>query len=70
MVGAACSTCVTTDEGIESAIRRVFADIPRVANAVPMLLQRKDEDWGEFVDVGKDEVIPDQCVVKVVLESL
>lgn len=35
-----------------------------------MLLLRKDKEWGEFVDVGKDEAIVDHSVVTVVLDIL
>ena len=57
-------------EGIEAAIHRVFTDVPRVAKTNVLLLQRKDKEWGEFVDIGKDEAIADWCVVKVVLDVL
>lgn len=56
------------DEGFVPAIRRVFADVPCIAEANALLLQRKDEEWGEFIDLGKDEAIADRCVVKVVLD--
>ena len=57
-----------SDEGIEPAIRRVFADVPRVAEAPTLILQRKDEEWGEFVDIEKKGVIPDRCVLNIVLQ--
>lgn len=41
-----------------------------MAAKAAIVLQRKDDKWGEFVDVAKDEAIPDCCVLKVVLESL
>ena len=59
-----------SDEGIEPAICRVFADVPRVTEAPTLILQRKDEEWGEFVDIEKKEVIPDRCVLNIVLHSL
>ena len=58
----------SVEEGIVLGIRNVFADVPGVAEAKTLFLQRKDEEWGEFIDVGKDETIADRCVVKVVLD--
>ena len=48
------------NDGIVPAIREVFADVPRIAKATTLVLQRKDEDWGEFVDIQKNESIPDR----------
>lgn len=42
-------------------------DLPRVSKCT-IILQRKDEEWGKFVDLGKTELIPDRCVLKVMLE--
>ena len=64
---AACE--YTAEEGIYLAIRRVFTDVPRMAKATAFVLQRKDEEWGEFVDMKKDETVRDRCVLKVVLET-
>ena len=63
-----CVVEYDADEGIYPAICRVFADVPRMVST--NALQRKDKEWGEFVDVGKDEVIPDRSVVRVVLDLL
>ena len=59
----------TAEEGIYLAIRRVFSDVPRMAKATAFVLQRKDEEWGEFLDMKKDETVRDRCVLKVVLET-
>ena len=42
------SRVVEYNDDIEGAIRRVFSDVSRVANAPALLLQRKDEEWGEM----------------------
>ena len=57
-------------DDIVAAIRRVFADVPRIARATTLVLQRKDDEWGEFIDIQKDETIPDRCILNMVLDSL
>lgn len=58
------------NESHEAAICRIFADVPHVVNAPELVLQRKHEEWGEFIDVQKNKSIPDCCVLNVVLHSL
>ena len=47
-------------------IFRTFSDIPRLATAKNSLIQVKDEEWGEFVDMNSDDTIPDRAVINVV----
>ena len=57
-------------DDIEPVIRRVFADISLISKAETLVLQRKDEEWGKFVDIQKDQNIPDRSILNIVLHPL
>ena len=65
--------CVSYSEGLEdllSSIRRVFSDVISNTEGCNLLLQAKSERWGgQFVDVMKEEDIPNQSVLKVIVEK-
>ena len=46
---------------LKREIFRTFSDIPRLATAKNLLMQVKDEEWGEFVDMNSDDTIPDRA---------
>ena len=65
--------CVSNRKGLEdllSSIRRVFGDVLSDAEGCNLLVQAKYERWGgQFVNVMKEEDIPNQSVLKVIVEK-
>ena len=53
---------------LNKAVRKKFSDI--LPEECEVFLQLKDEFWdGQFVDVNKDDSIPNHAIVKVVVEK-
>ena len=50
---------------MERRIRESF----QLNSEVSLVLQRKDEDWGEWIDIEEDTSIPDRALLKCTVEE-
>jgi hypothetical protein len=54
-------------ETILDSVRSVYGDLPKLLRG-DLVLQIKNEDWGEFVDLAPEDSIPNRSVLRVVPE--
>ena len=55
-----------SDADVNAAIVGAFSDVPRVRDASSFVIQMKDVEWGEFIDLAEGQAIPDRAVLNVV----
>ena len=61
-----CESPIEEREAFLEVVHHEFVDL-LPSPPPPLIIQLKDEEWGEFVDVTKSAKIPHHCIVKLIL---